>query len=437
MKFIAFQLITLLLLLQNSLSAQLYFPPNNPTTWDTLSPSALNWCPDKIEDLYTLLESNGTRSFIILKDGKIVLEKYFGNHGPLTPWYWASAGKSLTAFMVGIAQQEGALSISDPSSDYLGTGWTSCTSEQEAAITVRHQLTMTTGLDFGSNSADCTADSCLLYLAEPGSRWSYHNGPYTLLDGVIENATGMSLNAYTDQKLESITGMTGSFLMVESNNVFFSNTRSMARYGLLILNQGNWNGTQIMTDQNYFNAMVNTSQDLNKSYGYLWWLNGKESFMVPGSQLVIPGPINPDAPEDMIMALGKNGQFINVVPSQNIVLIRMGDSPDNSLVPFLFNNDIWAAVNELECAPVATTELAPQGRILVSPNPTDGFTKVELPETSKGAEIRIYSSEGVLLQTYETAERVFKVDWSRFSRGLYVLDARVGGERFLERVLRM
>jgi CubicO group peptidase (beta-lactamase class C family) len=230
--------------------------------------------------------------------------------------------------------------------------------------------------------------------------------------------------------------MSGSFVMVDNNNVYFSNTRSMARYGLLILNQGNWNGTPIMTDPNYFNAMVNTSQDLNKSYGYLWWLNGKVSYMVPGSQLVIPGALNPNAPDDMIMALGKNGQFINVVPSQNIVLIRMGDSPDNSLVPFLFNNDIWAAVNELVCDPVATTELEVHRRLLISPNPTEGVAVLELPEHSQGAEVRIYSSEGGLLRFFEAGERVVDLDWSGFSQGLYVVEVRLGGERFWGRVIR-
>ena len=60
----------------------------------------------------------------------------------------------------------------------------------------------------------------------------------------------------------------------------------MARFGLLILNNGNWDGNQIMTDTNYFNQMLNSSQSLNESYGYLWWLNGKTSYMLPGLSLI-------------------------------------------------------------------------------------------------------------------------------------------------------
>ncbi|MBM3430824.1 MAG: serine hydrolase, partial [Bacteroidetes bacterium] len=92
-----------------------------------------------------------------------------------------------------------------------------------------------------------------------GTRWAYHNGPYTLLGNVIENATGQTLNSYTTQKLKIPTGMTGTFYQVGYNNVFFSNARSMARFGSLILNKGNWNGNQIMTDTAYFNDMVNYS----------------------------------------------------------------------------------------------------------------------------------------------------------------------------------
>jgi len=87
--------------------------------------------------------------------------------------------------------------------------------------------------------------------------------------------------------------------------------------------------------------MVNTSQNINPSYGYLWWLNGKAFYMLPSTQFVFPGYLTPPAPKDMIAALGKNGQIINVVPSLGLVFIRMGDAPDNSLVPTTLNNQIW------------------------------------------------------------------------------------------------
>jgi CubicO group peptidase (beta-lactamase class C family) len=348
----------------------LYFPPNVGDQWDTIHPQSLGWCQPKIDNLYAYLDTNNTKAFILLKDGKIVLEKYFGTHTAATPWYWASAGKTITSFMVGMAQQDGYLSIEDTTSQYLGQGWTNTTPSQEERITIRNQLTMTSGLDDAVVDPYCTLNTCLDYVADAGTRWAYHNGPYTLLDSVIEIATGQTLNAYTTQRLKIPTGMTGSFYTVDYNHVFLSTARSMARFGLLILNQGNWNGNQIMTDQTYFNDMVNTSQNLNLSYGYLWWLNGKSSFMVPQSQFVVPESMNPNAPDDMIAALGKNGQFINVVPSQNMTWIRMGDAPDNSFVPFLLNDGIWQYINELSCSS-ETIELS-VNKLDVYPNPANG-----------------------------------------------------------------
>jgi CubicO group peptidase (beta-lactamase class C family) len=330
-------------------SAQMYFPPNTGATWDTLSPVKLEWCDEKINNLYQFLDSSSTKAFILLKDGKIVLEKYFNGHSASSNWYWASAGKTLTAFLVGLAQQENYLKITDTSSRYLGKSWTNCTQAQEDKISIWHQLTMTSGLDDGVTDPFCTADTCLNYKADAGIRWAYHNAPYTLLDSVLENATGRSLNTYTNQKVKTPTGMDGVYIKQGFNSVFFSTARSMARFGLLVLNKGNWNGNQILSDTNYYNDMVNTSQTLNKAYGYLWWLNGKSSFMVPQLQSVFNGSMAPNAPNDMISALGKNGQFINVITSQNMVWIRMGEAPDNSLVPFTFNNDIWAKLNDLKC----------------------------------------------------------------------------------------
>jgi CubicO group peptidase (beta-lactamase class C family) len=163
--------------------------------------------------------------------------------------------------------------------------------------------------------------------------------------------------------------MNGAFFQSGYNNVYVSNSRSMARFGLLMLNQGNWNGTQIMTDTTYFNQMINTSQNLNLSYGYLWWLNGKSSFMVPTLQNVFPGQLFADAPADMYAALGKDGQIISVVPSENLVMIRMGESPGTSSeVTITYNNDIWKKLNDLTCN-VSAIENQNQIDFKIYPNP--------------------------------------------------------------------
>jgi CubicO group peptidase (beta-lactamase class C family) len=115
----------------------------------------------------------------------------------------------------------------------------------------------------------------------------------------------------------------------------------MARFGLLVLNNGKWGEEVVMRDSVFIQAMISTSQSLNKSYGYLWWLNGKVSFMVPESQIVFPGSFTPNAPADMVSGVGKYGQYVSVIPSQDLVMVRMGEDPSGVPVPFLFLDDIW------------------------------------------------------------------------------------------------
>ncbi|HLO81768.1 MAG TPA: serine hydrolase domain-containing protein, partial [Chitinophagaceae bacterium] len=258
-----------------------YFPPLSGTEWQTTSPASLGWSATGLNDLYTYLQSKNSKAFIILKDGRIVVEKYFGSFTADSNWYWASAGKTMTAMLAGIAKQEGLLDINKKTSDYLGTGWTSAPLAKENLITIRHQLTMTTGLDDGVPDNDCTLPSCLSYKADAGTRWAYHNAPYTLLDKVIESATGKSFNSYFQEKIRDKTGMNGTwFKGTGFNNVYYSNARSMARFGLLMLNKGKWDQTNILSDASYFSEQTNTSQNLNLSYGYLTWLNGKSSYML-------------------------------------------------------------------------------------------------------------------------------------------------------------
>lgn len=333
---------------------ELYFPPLNNDTWEKTEPSSIGWRSENLPALYDLLEENETRAFIVLIDGKIVIEEYFGkdllnlaDFDKNDQWYWASAGKTLTAVTTGLAQEQGYLNIQEKSSEYLGQGWTSLEKSQEDKITVWHQLTMTSGLDDRVNNSDNTNPEALQYKAEPGTRWAYHNAPYTLLDGVIEGATDLEFETYFNTHLRDKIGMDGSWLWLEDNHVYFSTARSMARFGLLISNNGDWDGNTIIQDKSFIKEMTNQSQDINYAYGYLWWLNGKQDYMLPGLQLKIPGSITPEAPADMISGIGKNGQYVSVIPSLNMVMVRMGNNPDEVSVPILFQKDIWKAFNEV------------------------------------------------------------------------------------------
>lgn len=412
-------LLLLFVLLLAPLRAQeLYYPPVVGNTWATTDPEALGWCTDQLPALYGFLEESNSKAFIVLKDGRIVLEQYFGTFTQDSVWYWASAGKSLTAFLVGLAQQQGHLDIDEPSSTYLGEGWTSCTPEQEAAITIRDQLQMTSGLD-DTGELDCTDPECLTYLTAPGTRWSYHNAPYTLLDGVITGATGQSLNSYILNNLTATTGLTGAFLQVEFNNVFFSRARSMARFGLLALGGGSWNGTPILTDSDYFTAMTTPSQALNPAYGYLWWLNGQSSYLLPGVDFQLPGPLMPDAPSDIYAAMGKNGQIINVSPGTGLVVVRMGNLPDGLFVPNAYNNQIWQQLNAVICTATALADVTNDADITLHPNPVQDQLTVTLPTAMPTTDLTLLDALGRTVLQHSLRSTTTPLDLSALAPGSY------------------
>ena len=322
----------------------IYFPPINSTNWETISLSELNWNESNLQPLLDFVEEKDSKAFIILKNGRIAVEWYADDFSASQNWYWASAGKTLTSTTVGIAEQEDFVNLNAQTNDYLGDGWTNMTQEREDAISVLNQLTMTSGLN--DIIFDCTDPICLFYKADATTRWAYHNAPYTLLQDVVGNGTGETFENYFNSSLRDKIGMDGTWFGTNNyNNVYFSTARSMARFGILMMNKGTWENDEIL-NQAYFSAMTNTSQNINKSYGYLWWLNGKESFMLPGSQDVFNGSLIPNAPSDLVAGLGKNDQKLYVVQSQDLVIIRMGEIADeDSLVPITFDNELWEKIN--------------------------------------------------------------------------------------------
>ena len=352
-----------------------YYPPAAPQNWDTISPLSLNWCPNKIDSLYDFLAQKNTKGFVLLKDGKIVLERYFGTFTEDSIWYWASAGKTLTAFLTGIAQQEGFLNINQNITQYLGNGWSACSAPQEDSITIKHMLCMTSGLDdvFPPCTNEDDTPACLSYLDAPDTRWAYHTGAYRKLQDILPVATSTNLNTYTNNSVKNKIDMSSGFWL---QDIYYSKTRDAARFGLLCLNKGIWANDTVLNDTAYFNAMTNTSQNYNLAYGYLTWLNGKSNFMLPGIQLTFNGFVTPSAPADMYAALGKNDQKIYVVPSQNLVVVRFGNAASSSALSITaFDNELWQKINDLNCNLTSTKQITDLTNN-IGPNPFYDYINV-------------------------------------------------------------
>ena len=396
-------LVILSLLFFGSVHGQTYFPPLSGNEWETTNPSELNWCQENIDTLLSYLEDKNSKAFIILKEGRIVMENYFAGHDQNATWYWASAAKTITATLTGKALEEGLLSLDDPVSEYIGTGWTSCDSIEEYQRTIFHQLTMSSSFNNSPLLWDCTDPACYQCTgAEAGSEWHYHNAVYRRLIEVIESATGIDRNTYTNSVVEEVTGMSGFWL----DNLYFSKHRDLARFGWLALNEFEWDGTAVLNDTDYIEALTTTSQPMNQSYGYLWWLNGQESHMFPLDPNVYEGSMIPSGPDDMYMALGANDQKIYVVPSQGLVVTRQGDAAGStSAAASSFDDELWQLISNLECSPLSAPSVLQHEKPLIFPNPSTGV--INLPTEHDIYKVSVYSLDGRLIHETKSNESIY------------------------------
>lgn len=427
-------LVLLCLLPAGARSQAYYFPPVTGNEWQRRDPAGLGYDPAAIADLYDYLGAANSKAFILLHRGEIVLERYMNGFGPDSLHYWASAGKTLLSAAIGIAASEDHLRLSDPSSAYLGAGWTDCTPADEARITVLDHLRMTTGLD-DTGDFFCTDAECLSCLTAPGTRWAYYNAPFTKLHDVLEAATGQAPTQFIRQRFRAATGLTGAYVPLGPyNEVFFSTARSMARFGLLLLNGGAWEGRQVIP-QDYHARMIAPSQQLNPSYGLLTWLNGQSAYMMNGSREVFDGPALPDAPADTYFAAGANGQFINVAPSLDLVWVRVGDEPETGQGEYVgveFNNAIWAHVNRvLSTAPTSTGDRRAAPDLQVAPNPATWQINLlagDVPQT-----VDLYGADGRLLLRTHPDRPAFALPVATLPAGTYRLLCRWADGRYVLR----
>ncbi len=331
---------------------KLYFPPDSGE-WERIDPASAGWDPEALEAVLEYAEQQRSSGVVILLKGRILAERYWEVETPPDVIDYSglivgkdesghviedvmSIQKSVIAFLAGVAERKGLLDIEKPASKYLGQGWSKATPEQEAQIKVRNLLSMASGLD-----------EDLAYMGTPGELYMYNTPAYSRTVTVLERVTGMDVNAYTAQWLTSRVGMQDSRwwtrpgeVMVSWANVigFVTTARDLARFGLLMQARGNWDGEDLLQNPDYFERMLSPSTVANPSYGFLWWLNGGDRWVMGRQNTEArEGSLVPPAPDDLFAGLGALGRKVYVVPSLGLVFTRLGDQPPEEE----FSNEIW------------------------------------------------------------------------------------------------
>lgn len=304
----------------------LYFPPMNGK-WETVSPDEIGWNAAKLKIAMEFAAVHNSSGVIILYRGRILAEQYWkvksaeekrsfykNSRVGTTPdgraiEDVASVQKSVISFLAAIAQDKGMLDLDRKVADYLGWGWSKASREQEANVTVRHLMAMNSGLN-----------QALKYNFNPGRVWRYNSRVYSVMVPVLTKATNMDIDQLTHRWLTAPTGMCESRWKprgwvrkhYDANTLgFTTSARDLGRFGLLVLAEGKWDGQAVLKNPRYLREIHQSSHTSKPSYGLLWWRVNRSWF--------------PGAPDDAVAALGKLSRIVLIVPSQQIVFVRIGD----------------------------------------------------------------------------------------------------------------
>lgn len=315
----------------------LTFPPASGSgAWATIDAASAGFDPAKLDELTTWIGQASSTTFVVLVGGKILVEKYW-DATDTTLRDIASAQKSIVSMMVGAAADKGAFGLDDTVTSLVGAGWSNDTPANEDGITVRHLLTMTSGLD-----------DDLMRVAAPGTVWRYNTNAYHRLELVLTQKTGKTIDQLTRMLFDPIGAGASAWsprpFQKDAKgvpiNALEMSARDMARVGLLVQADGAWNGTRLVPSA-YLGTALATSQTLNPSYGFLWWLNGKSSYVLPPSTPK-QGMLMPSAPIDLVAALGAADQKIYVSRAANLVVVRQGKSAGAGAQALSgFDDELW------------------------------------------------------------------------------------------------
>lgn len=316
----------------------------NPQPW--LQAEAYNKLsiPDKYLPVF---EKLGTVAFVIIKDSTLLFEQYWEDYSPTSHSNSFSMAKSIISLAIGCAIDDGFIkSIDQPVSDF----YPKFSGYNGKLLTIRHLLTMSAGVDFDEAYSSPFSPTTKLYygdnlkkialemkeIEEPGVYFTYQSGVTQLLSLIVEKATGKNISSYVSEKLwtpmnaeeDALWSLDKKDGIEKAYCCFNSNARDFARFGQLLLNNGSWNGRQLVS-KSYIQEATTPDTSLifkdyaetNRCYGFQFW------------HLTYKGM-------NILYMRGILGQYVIAIPELNIVVVRLGHKRSNTRTSQHYPEDI-------------------------------------------------------------------------------------------------
>lgn len=276
-----------------------------------------------------------TAAVVVVHDGRVIGERYASGYGPGTPLSGHSLAKSVVNGLIGVLVREGALDVTRvaPVAEWRGAG------DPRGRITIDDLLRMDAGFGFDEGTGPSIAShmwytqpdtahfAASASLSTPG-RWGYSSRSYAILSRIVGEAAGggpQGMNDFAHREIFDPLGMRTVTIEFDASGTMMgaysimATPRDWARFGLLYLNDGSIAGHRILPEGW---VRYSTKPTLDTGYGAGFWLNTTDKKIpVWGFRWGLPG-----APEDTFMARGYLGQYIVMVPSENLVVVRFGYS---------------------------------------------------------------------------------------------------------------
>jgi len=344
-----------------SLNSIAYFPD---TDWTATTPEDQSMNSAILDEMMQFIEDSGApiRGLVVTRNGYIVKEYYSSYYTVNSTHHIFSCTKSFTSTLVGIAIKEGFLdNVSQRVLDFFPEMTIENMDSRKGNMTIEHVLTMTTGLDWNEHNISYNDPSNMYYqmftsgnpiqffldlptMYDPGTHWVYTTGASHLLSAIIQKATNMSTRNFAEEYLFGPLNMTIGGWNIDPQGInnggtqLYVSARTMAKLGLLYLNNGTWNGQEILSED-YVNQASSplVGIDAGRAYGYQWWI---------------------DTTLDIFSARGSEGQYIFVAPEYNLVVAMTaradepGEDVSEEILQYIMQSLEEGAGSSLDILPI-------------------------------------------------------------------------------------